>query len=232
MSGNLCKNGHQSDTDDYCSVCGVAMAPSASLAPTTSPSAASATICPDCGTRRSDPDARYCEVCRHDFETGAAGSVAAAPAPAVGPGLTTPPPPAAPAPVASLAAPVVEVSARTWEAIVVVDPSLDVDPDPQLPCPTDEPERSFPIDLPQLLIGRRDDRRDIRPEIPVRDPAVSHRHAHLLRSADGSVAIRDLASTNGTFVNGNEIPPGTSFVLSEGDVITLGRWTKITLRRG
>jgi pSer/pThr/pTyr-binding forkhead associated (FHA) protein len=120
----------------------------------------------------------------------------------------------------------------TWEAVVTVDPTLDVDPDPQLPCPVDEPERRFPIDLSQLLVGRRDERRDIRPEIPVRDPAVSHRHAHFLQTPDGVIAIRDLASTNGTFVNGNEIPPGTTFVLQEGDVVTLGRWTKITLRRG
>jgi hypothetical protein len=231
MSANLCKNGHQSDTDDYCSVCGIAMPPVSGTA-AVAPPATTVTVCPDCGTPRSDPDSRYCEVCRHDFAASAASAAAPAPAPAAGPKATAASPAAAPVPVATPVAPVVETPTGTWEAIVVVDPSLDVDPDPQLPCPADEPERRFPIDLPQLLIGRRDDRRDIRPEIPVRDPAVSHRHAHLLRSADGSVAIRDLASTNGTFVNTNEIPPGLSFVLCEGDVITMGRWTKITLRRG
>jgi pSer/pThr/pTyr-binding forkhead associated (FHA) protein len=44
------------------------------------------------------------------------------------------------------------------------------------------------------------------------------------------VALQDLASTNGTQVNGADVPPGTRRRLVEGDAVTLGRWTRITLR--
>jgi len=48
------------------------------------------------------------------------------------------------------------------------------------------------------LVGRRDDRNSIRPQIPVLDPGVSRRHATLLRLPEGRLAITDLASANGT----------------------------------
>jgi hypothetical protein len=243
MSAIVCKNGHASDTDDYCSVCGVAIDPASSS--TSAPSSAAppppANACPECGTPRTDLSARYCEVCRHDFQAGSAppvvpaaanGTNSAAAAFAATPIAPADPPNAPSVSDPPTAAPATTVPTATDEVVVTVDPTLDAEPDPSLPCPIDEPEHRFPLDLPQLLIGRRDDRRDIHPEIPVRDPAVSHRHAQLLRLPDGSVAIRDLASTNGTFVNGNEIPPGTSYVLQPGDVITIGRWTKIVVARG
>jgi predicted component of type VI protein secretion system len=56
------------------------------------------------------------------------------------------------------------------------------------------------------------------------DQEVSRRHA-AIRSADGSLAIEDLGSTNGTFVNDERIT-GTR-VLSHGDTVRLGNtvWT-------
>jgi pSer/pThr/pTyr-binding forkhead associated (FHA) protein len=121
-------------------------------------------------------------------------------------------------------------SAAAWEVVVAVDAALDTEPDPATPCPVGEPERAFPLDLAENLIGRRDDRRDIKPEIPVNDPGASRRHAKLLRQADGTVALHDLASVNGTRVNGEEVPAGTRRTLRPGDVVTLGRWTRLTLR--
>ena len=61
-------------------------------------------------------------------------------------------------------------------------------PDPATPPPVGRSERLFPVDLPEMLIGRRDDRQDIRPEIPIQDPAVSRRHAQglLLPPAEAS----------------------------------------------
>ena len=38
-------------------------------------------------------------------------------------------------------------------------------------------------------------------DLPVLDPTISRRHAEL-RGADESVSLRDLGSSNGTFVNG------------------------------
>ena len=172
-------------------------------------------VCPSCGERRAD-DARFCEVCRYDFVTGTGG-----PPPAVGAVADPPAPPVGGAVVPSDA----------WELVVTVDPSLDTEPDPQTPCPTGSPEQVFAVDVAEMLVGRRDDRRDIRPEIPLGDPGTSRRHAKFVRNHDGSVSVQDLASMNGTRWNGVDMVAGSRQVLAEGDHVTLGRWTRIRLRR-
>ncbi len=231
---------HQSDDPEYCSVCGAKMAgaPSSITAPSTpaqSPTPPEAVIgtstgqtCPDCGTPRH-PGARFCEICRYNYDTGTAGGVAAvtsvAPVPAAAP--------AAPAPVVAAvqpASPVAEsVTAARWEAVISVDASLYVDPDPAVPCPTSDPDRVFPLDLAESLIGRRSDRLDIHPEIPLTDPGISHRHAKLYRQTDGSLLILDVGSTNGTQVNGTELTPGVKKALQSGDEITIGCWTRVKI---
>jgi pSer/pThr/pTyr-binding forkhead associated (FHA) protein len=118
-----------------------------------------------------------------------------------------------------------------WEVVIVVDPSLDHEPVPGERPPPDIGDRLFPIDLPEMLVGRRDDRQSIRPEIPVLDPGVSRRHAHFLRLPGGGLAILDLASANGTAVNGVGLDAGERRELDDGDVVTIGRWTRITVRR-
>jgi pSer/pThr/pTyr-binding forkhead associated (FHA) protein len=112
----------------------------------------------------------------------------------------------------------------------MVDPSLYVEPDPDMPCPVGEPERVFPLDFAENLIGRRSDRKDIHPEIPLMDPCISHRHAKLLRQADGGFVLLDLGSSNGTYLNGNFVSPGVRTPVKAGDQITLGCWTRMTLR--
>jgi hypothetical protein len=118
-----------------------------------------------------------------------------------------------------------------WELVVVVDASLDTDPDPASPCPKDEPERVFAIEVPEMLVGRRDDTRAIRPEIPLNDPGTSRRHAKIVKNADGSPSLQDLASMNGTSLNGADVAPGSHHPLKEGDEVTIGRWTRMRLRR-
>lgn len=212
MSAAICPNGHASDEADYCSVCGAPIAGAANLPP--APAApVSAGTCPVCGTAR-DADARFCEVCRYDFETGTPGP------PPVG---ERDPQPTAPDPAAAVAS--------DWDVTVSIDLSLDVEPDPNVPAPSGIGDRVFPIDLPEMLVGRRDERHDIRPEIPMQDPAVSRRHAKLLRLPSGGLAVLDLASANGTAVNGVEIAAGERHPLSDGDTITMGRWTKLTVHR-
>jgi pSer/pThr/pTyr-binding forkhead associated (FHA) protein len=144
-------------------------------------------------------------VCRYDFEARTPG-----------------PPPVVEATASSRAA---------WDVTITVDPSLDVDPEPGTGPPADSAARTFPLDLTDMLIGRRDDRHDIRPEIPILDPAVSRRHARLLQLPDGGLELVDLASANGTAVNGTEVPAGVHHVLADGDSITMGRWTRLVVHR-
>ena len=173
--------------------------------------------CPSCGEPREDPDARFCEVCRHDFIENRPGPPPIARAAA----------PRAPAPVAP-APP--SVAPRAWDLVITVDPALDTDPDPAHPCPRGAADVVRAVDRADLLVGRQDETRDIHPEIPVADPGASRRHAKFVLDPDGGVALQDLASTNGTQVNGQDVAPGTRRRLHDGDTVTLGRWTRITLR--
>src|SRR5215472_9691058 len=130
-------------------------APAAPAAP--SPAPAAAGVCPSCGTPRADASARFCEVCRYDYQTQSPGpppvvEEAAPPAPAAAPA-----PPASPdAPPPAPAAPRGPTGRADWEVTIVLDPSLDDEPDPGAPPPPNIGDRIFPIDLPEMLVGRRD----------------------------------------------------------------------------
>ncbi|HSN12273.1 MAG TPA: zinc-ribbon domain-containing protein, partial [Propionibacteriaceae bacterium] len=69
MSG-ICENGHRSNTDDYCDVCGVPVHPAPTAAAAAAPVPVSRTqACPNCGA--SNPsDALFCEACGYDYTTG------------------------------------------------------------------------------------------------------------------------------------------------------------------
>ena len=73
--------------------------------------------------------------------------------------------------------------------------------------------RSFPVGEHPLIIGRSPD-----VAVVVNDTNVSRRHAEVWRTSEG-VAVRDLQSTNGTFVNGHRI---SAVSLSPRDDITVG----------
>jgi hypothetical protein len=228
-----CREGHESTETDYCSVCGAAMPKGTNAVQPSAPRAASpaatpsqsAGACPACGEARSDPDARYCEVCRYDFVSNKPGPPPAARAPA-----PTPAPAPAPAPTPARApSPAPFSGTARWELVIRVDPTLDIEPDPTSPCPTGVPDEVVPLDR-DILVGRRDDRRDIRPELPLNDPGASRRHAKFVLNADGTPALQDLASTNGTKLNDVDTTPGSRTTLKEGDSVTLGRWTRITIR--
>ena len=71
----------------------------------------------------------------------------------------------------------------------------------------------------ELLIGR------VAPEDDGRlgeDPEISRRHARVSRGGDGRLTIEDLASANGTFVNGERI---SRVALRDGDKIQIGTAT-------
>src|SRR3954453_5925272 len=56
-------------------------------------------------------------------------------------------------------------------------------------------------------------------DVNLMDPEVSRHHA-AIRDQGGSLAIEDLGSTNGTFVNGKRVEVVT--VLRDGDTVRLG----------
>ena len=106
--------------------------------------------------------------------------------------------------------------------------------------PPPKKKRTNPADRPWLdvdgerypLMGAitvlgRDDVADI----ILDDPGISRRHSEIRVTQDGPhtvATIRDLGSTNGTFVSGERI---TSTHLEDGDRITVGR-TSVTFRAG
>lgn len=67
-----------------------------------------------------------------------------------------------------------------------------------------------------VTLGRKVDN-DLRLE----DSTVSNRHARLYRRADG-LYVEDCDSTNGTFVNGQQVK---SHKLHDGDVIVIGKYS-------
>jgi hypothetical protein len=183
------------------------------------------------------PGARYCEVCRHDFEAGAP-SASASPPPAEPVAPAAAPDAAAATPVAAAAAsnaPVPADAPATTPAarlnvVVVTDPSLAEDDEMRQKCPKDAPELVFPLDLDETLVGRRSDTRKIFPEIDIADPGVSHRQCKLLRQSDGSFAVLELGSANGTTLNGATLKPGLVTPVAAGDELIVGMWTRLQLR--
>jgi pSer/pThr/pTyr-binding forkhead associated (FHA) protein len=133
------------------------------------------------------------------------------------------PPDAAPSPEPVPPAPV-EI-----ELTVTIDPSLREPNSPEPPA--DSIPQTIAVDKSVALIGRRSETRAIFPEIALDlDTAVSHRHAILSRSADGSVTLRDIGSANGTRLNNRDLPPMTDVAIHDGDQVTLGHWTRIIVK--
>ncbi len=96
--------------------------------------------------------------------------------------------------------------------------------------PADTRARIFPLDHADHLIGRRSDKQDIHPEITIDDPGISRRHARILRAADGALSLLDLASMNGTRLDGAVVEPNVPTALADGDQVTLGCWTRLLVR--
>ena len=264
---NICPKGHFSTDIDYCSECGSAI----KLPVSASSSAGSAsnldklagqnlvgnkatTSCPDCMTVRR-PDARFCEVCRYDFEKAMSFS-------GLQSGLQSGLPIAEPQPVLnavvikrvivdavaavnsvdtkntaitpvddaaqiSLAADAsVHLSVRL-KLRILVDSSLYKDPDPSLPCPIATAEKEYHLDLDEQTLGRQFEGKGIHPEIVVQDPGISRRHLKLMRDGAGQITVLELGSANGTELNQANLEPGVVTALKAGDQLTLGLWTRI-----
>lgn len=85
---------------------------------------------------------------------------------------------------------------------------------PKLTIISDElPEVSYPVDQEYLHIGRRDEN-----DIPLPLASVSSRHC-LIEKRGNDIIVRDLNSSNGTFVNGEQV---SEAILQLGDSIQIG----------
>jgi len=102
------------------------------------------------------------------------------------------------------------------------------------------PDAHFPREVvltgDEVTIGRRSESKGYNPDIdlssPDDDPAVSRRHAVLRRLPDGSWAVVDVGSTNGTWLNDDDepLPQGELRPVLDGDRVLLGAFTCITIR--
>jgi hypothetical protein len=127
---------------------------------------------------------------------------------------------------------------EAWIAVVGVDQrQYERTAPPELAFPGGRAEVAVVLDRDEVLIGRRSASRDVAPQIdltgPLDDPAVSHRHARLVRAhRSGPFAVEDLGSTNGTSVNdaARRLEAHVPVELADGDRILLGAWTAITIR--
>jgi hypothetical protein len=77
-----------------------------------------------------------------------------------------------------------------------------------------------------LLVGRQDAARGVYPDLDLStdggyDAGVSRRHARIWHQSDGYV-VEDLASANGTFVNGQRLSPNSPTSVSSGDELGFG----------
>jgi hypothetical protein len=145
-------------------------------------------------------------------------------------------------PSAEATKPIPKFTPITWSAVVTADRTYYDQMQAErartgwdLPFPAYSAERRFPLAGQQMRIGRRSAARAVEPEIdlsgPPVDPGISRLHALLLPAPDGSWAVLDPGSANGTLLNGREMTPGELMLLRDGDRINLGAWTAITVRR-
>ena len=218
--------GAASTTADYCDTCGATLG-GAGSAPAADPTATLAAVpagvapgptCPSCGAART-PDDVFCEVCGLDFATGRMPAAPPAPIPAAA---------ASPAGAPSGWTAVVEAD-RAWFDSNSAEGSI--------AFPDGVGAREIPLTGDEVVIGRRNEQKGFFPGIdlssPVADPAVSHRHAVLRHQLDGTWALVDEMSTNGTWLNGgaNPLAHGVLTALHDGDRLQLGAFTSITIRK-
>ena len=162
--------------------------------------------------------------------------------PDVAPAPPAPPAPSAPQPAPHGASSSFPYPQITWTAVVGADrdyyEQVQAVSGPEgaaVAFPSSCAERRFALLGNQMRIGRRSVSRGLAPEIdltgPPSDPGISRLHAVLVAASDGSWAVLDPGSANGTLVNGTEIPVGNQVTLHDGDRINLGAWTIITVHQ-
>ena len=254
--------GSESATSDYCDVCGAAMIDPAAAAAAAALAASDPTPVPPSAEAVSGHGRAGGSAHRHLLllrraprrqrrvlrgvrarlrqrpDAGAHPTPPPPPPPPTGGGSAPDPVPAAAGAPAAGSTTVMPAAPSGWTAVVGADRAffdgnvtagVVTFPDPLTP-------RDVPLAGDEVSIGRRSESKGYFPDIdlssPVDDPAVSRRHAVLQRQADGSWAVIDVGSTNGTWLNAEDDPlaHGVVRALHDGDRILLGAFTCITIR--
>lgn len=120
-----------------------------------------------------------------------------------------------------------EAPGGRWTLVLGVDQGRAAEA--ECPTPADPgKERVFLLDHSPMVVGRGG-------STPVDiaiggDPAVSRRHAELVRD-DGGWTIRDLGTANGTRVNGLDVNGASPTPIGPGDVIEIGCYSRLEVRR-
>ncbi len=76
------------------------------------------------------------------------------------------------------------------------------------------------------LVGRAET--SVKCDVPIAHGTTSTRHATIACN-DGQTTVRDMKSTNGTYVNGQRIDPNAPRPLNEGDKLRFGGYTTYLL---
>ncbi len=218
-----CPEGHDSETADFCSVCGKPTRPEPSTGgpkavaeggpkaeaagvparPPVLAASGPARVCPNCGsTSESGPT---CSECLFAF--GAPDSVAV-------------------------------WEDELWEVVVRPDRRYYEMIDPEdIEFPETPYSRRLPLVGDHVRIGRRRVKEGITPEIDLsgafEDLGVSRRHVVLMRQPDGTWALVDQGSANGTYLNyrADPVPANQRLPLRAGDQIHIGAYTTLTVER-
>jgi hypothetical protein len=175
--------------------------------------------CPNCQAANT-ADALFCEDCGYDFATG-----------------QLPPPPAQIDPMSGRLVAPARPTDTQWVAEIWVDPDWFTHQQAAGSCPTSGVPTVVPLRGTVQLIGRRSRSRNINPEIDCSgDGAISHRHAELTLASE-RWSVKDLGSTNGTYVGApgdypdKPLPPQQLRELADDERIYLGAWTRVVVRK-
>jgi DNA-binding SARP family transcriptional activator len=203
---NQCPNGHDSETADYCSVCGVLLAAEATATPSgaTAPAVAEpGDRCPNCG---SPPGSgAVCSDCGYLLSA-----------------------PVTEAPWVEQNWEVVVRPDREYYEMLEPDGM-------EFPEVTSSHRVALIGDLVSIgrRSKRKAIQPEIDLSGSLEDTGVSHRHAVLMRQPAGNWALVDQESTNGTYLNADQEPvaPNHPIPLSDGDRIHVGAWTTLVMER-
>ncbi|MFZ0249132.1 MAG: BTAD domain-containing putative transcriptional regulator [Acidimicrobiales bacterium] len=201
-----CPSGHDSETADYCSVCGVPLAAATTAMPVSPPAAVAEGAddrCPNCG---SPPGAgATCSECGYPRSA-----------------------PVTEAPWVEQNWEVVVRPDREYYEMLEPDGM-------EFPEVTASHRFPLVGDLVSIgrRSKRKATQPEIDLSGSMEDTGVSHRHAVLMRRPEGDWALVDQESTNGTYLNADREPVAANqpIPLSDGDRVHVGAWTTLTMER-